>query len=225
MRGRGGFRGLEIAARELNFWPAYLREQLRLANPRESGFRGSLQADLEAWMTAEQILMESMSRLPGEPLPLGAARQFNAFADQIPVKLFAMRPKGEQLKNPTPWDDHPWQHIRDRWYEDIEPPQLLEDWASNEHRAAWLWITYTDSRGSALRLLWFVLQNPAQHRLKRCLQCSRWFVDPTRNSSKARCSSECTEKWWDRARRRQARHAQYRRQRRSIKKPIGRRRR
>ncbi len=213
------FRGLEIAAGELNFWPEYLREQLRMANPRESAFRQSVGADLEAWGTAEEILMEALGRPLEEALPPAAARRFNALADQIPVTLYATVGNAGELENPTPLDDHPWQHIRDKWSEETEPPELLEDWVFGEHRPASFWLTYSDPRGSALRLLWFVLQNPLRHRLKRCPKCAQWFVDSTRNNSKARCSLICTAKWWDRARRREAGHAQYRSPQRSLKKP------
>ena len=45
-------------------------------------------------------------------------------------------------------------------------------------------------------------------RLKRCQLCKTWFVDTTKNKSTARCSTSCTNRWWDRNRRRQEGHKQ-----------------
>jgi hypothetical protein len=43
-------------------------------------------------------------------------------------------------------------------------------------------------------------------RLKRCPQCNRWFIDTSRNKRKERCSKSCTDRWWSRDRRKEARH-------------------
>jgi hypothetical protein len=43
-------------------------------------------------------------------------------------------------------------------------------------------------------------------RVKRCPNCDRWFVDITSNIAMQRCSAWCTNRWWDRARRRKAGH-------------------
>ena len=37
--------------------------------------------------------------------------------------------------------------------------------------------------------------HPHRDRLRRCQQCSRWFVDMTRNKSALRCSRACTIAW------------------------------
>lgn len=47
-------------------------------------------------------------------------------------------------------------------------------------------------------------------RIKRCQHCNRWFADITRNRSKLRCSQKCTSRTWNRAKRREASHKQYR---------------
>jgi hypothetical protein len=60
-------------------------------------------------------------------------------------------------------------------------------------------------------VLWRVLESRLLDRVKRCPECRRWFVDDTRNKSAARCSRDCTVKWWNRSRRKAATHAQYRR--------------
>ncbi len=77
------------------------------------------------------------------------------------------------------------------------------------------WIEPTmdrEPRGFILQILWAVLtQSRARDRLKRCPRCQRWFVDRTKNKGKARCSESCTWRYWDRARRKEARHNQYRR--------------
>jgi hypothetical protein len=41
----------------------------------------------------------------------------------------------------------------------------------------------------------FYFMNPQRDRLRRCQQCSRWFVDMTRNKSALRCSRACTIAW------------------------------
>jgi len=43
-------------------------------------------------------------------------------------------------------------------------------------------------------------------RLKRCGACERWFADLTRNRSQRRCSLACTQRFWNRDRRRVAGH-------------------
>jgi len=60
-----------------------------------------------------------------------------------------------------------------------------------------------DERGEALVLLWHVIENNSLDRLKRCRQCGRWFADRSRNSSGTRCSRACTDRWWNRKRRKQ----------------------
>lgn len=64
--------------------------------------------------------------------------------------------------------------------------------------------TSRDERGEALVLLWNVLENDSLDRLKRCRQCGRWFADKSRNHSGARCSRACTDRWWNRKRRKQS---------------------
>ena len=47
-------------------------------------------------------------------------------------------------------------------------------------------------------------------RIKKCQYCNRWFADVTRNRSRLRCSSRCTWRTWNRPKRREAGHRQYR---------------
>jgi hypothetical protein len=62
----------------------------------------------------------------------------------------------------------------------------------------------------ALSILWHSLQSPGIKRVKRCPRCKTWFLDRTRNRGALRCSIACTWAWWNRRRRKQARHSQYR---------------
>jgi len=71
-------------------------------------------------------------------------------------------------------------------------------------------INFKDAGAYASYVLWRVLEARLLGRVKRCLECKRWFVDETRNKSAERCSRACTVKWWNRPHRRDARHAQYR---------------
>jgi hypothetical protein len=43
-------------------------------------------------------------------------------------------------------------------------------------------------------------------RLKSCPQCGRWFIDKSKNVRAIRCASACTNRYWNRARRRAANH-------------------
>ena len=62
-------------------------------------------------------------------------------------------------------------------------------------------------RGQALDALWQgYFHDQWWERLKRCVVCQTWFVDPTDNRRKERCSPECTDLWWTRSRRKQAGH-------------------
>jgi predicted RNA-binding Zn ribbon-like protein len=55
-------------------------------------------------------------------------------------------------------------------------------------------------------LLTYVAGDPQWARLKRCEQCTRWFVDTSRSNIARRCSPDCTSRWWTRTRRRAAGH-------------------
>lgn len=61
--------------------------------------------------------------------------------------------------------------------------------------------------GHALDTLWdCYFHDQGWTRLRRCAVCQTWFVDPTDNRRKERCSAECTMVWWSRSRRKQAGH-------------------
>jgi predicted RNA-binding Zn ribbon-like protein len=59
-------------------------------------------------------------------------------------------------------------------------------------------------------LFWRVLTHGGSRRLRICPTCDRWFGDNTKARNKERCSAKCTHRHWDRSRRRQERHSQYR---------------
>lgn len=47
-----------------------------------------------------------------------------------------------------------------------------------------------------------------RRRFKRCSMCEKWFVDRSPNHKKARCTEQCTWRWWSRSRRMKAGHKQ-----------------
>jgi len=60
---------------------------------------------------------------------------------------------------------------------------------------------------ATLQLWWdYYFQNGGWKRLKKCLNCRKWFVDDTRNRQKERCSKECTWKFWSWTKRKEAGH-------------------
>jgi len=64
-----------------------------------------------------------------------------------------------------------------------------------------------DDAQLAIYLLWvYFFRDRGWERLKRCPQCGKWFVDASSNKNKSRCSMECTWKWWDRPKRKEAGH-------------------
>lgn len=92
--------------------------------------------------------------------------------------------------------------------------------ADTEGRAAWQAVERLDEYGvkthkfyQVTQMLWTVLPSAERTRLKRCPQCSIWFVDSTKNRISKRCSPKCTTATWTRARRREAGHRQYKRPR------------
>jgi hypothetical protein len=75
-----------------------------------------------------------------------------------------------------------------------------------------------DPRAQPLETLWWLIVHDGLDRLRRCRQCRSWFPDMTRNASQVWCSARCRDRGWNRAKRREARHSQYRKkQRGSIK--------
>ena len=59
--------------------------------------------------------------------------------------------------------------------------------------------------GSTLSLLWqYYFHAQGWMRLKRCPICQDWFVDLTSDTRKARCSQECTNRWWSYSKRKEA---------------------
>jgi hypothetical protein len=66
-----------------------------------------------------------------------------------------------------------------------------------------------DARADIVLMLYEFFENRARDRLKRCLRCSRWFADETKNRAQRWCSEGCHRRAWNRAARRAAEHAQY----------------
>lgn len=85
------------------------------------------------------------------------------------------------------------------WWEGREVPlRLVFDATSRPFRSVVL--------DSIPYLLWRVLTSEDADRVRRCPQCGRYFFDGTRNQSQRRCSPRCTNRFWNRARRRSADH-------------------
>ncbi len=69
------------------------------------------------------------------------------------------------------------------------PPEL----AHTQYRVG---LEASGPKGAMAQVLaYHFFDNPQRDRLRRCQQCSRWFVDETRNRSAQRCSRACTIAW------------------------------
>src|SRR5215471_20517266 len=63
-------------------------------------------------------------------------------------------------------------------------------------------VTPLDERGLVTCLFWeFVFGGQGWRQLRRCDQCSTWFVDRSDNQSRRFCTTACSAKWWTRGRR------------------------
>ena len=129
----------------------------------------------ETWTLAETIV--------SAPSLTHASKKFNRHAENHPVTMVVEYPVMAIKKGATPGED--------RFIEqDTKPPRTG--------------VSSRDVGGTVLWHLWlFYFQDRGWKRLKRCpiSVCRKWFVDTSQNRRKARCSSACTNKWWDRYRR------------------------
>lgn len=152
----------------------------------------------------EDILSECAGLPPFEEIPLAAVEKFKALATGV---LFEFRvwpfphPQGREASLDVYNDVH-----RDQ-YVSLIP---VVDPGSLRPHATEIGMTTPDERGPLVKAVVDYFLNPERDRLKMCSVCRRWFVDETRNKSQLRCSPGCTTSWWTRARRRHARHAEYR---------------
>lgn len=129
----------------------------------------------------EDPVREIVSMLEAE-LPLGSGsslsrqlvKRFNRLAEEAPVTLQIL---------------------------EMELPKWGAKGA-RRHTQPTIGVSENPMAGLLLTPLWWALQTPALNRLRRCPQCSKWFVDRTRNRSAKRCSKRCTWAWWNRPRRR-----------------------
>jgi predicted RNA-binding Zn ribbon-like protein len=63
---------------------------------------------------------------------------------------------------------------------------------------------------SSLDLLWrSYFYEKGWKRLKSCPVCHKWFVDPTNDMRKARCSVACTNLWWSYSKRKEADYSRF----------------
>jgi hypothetical protein len=81
-------------------------------------------------------------------------------------------------------------------------PELQKKLISDPERSRFI----TKSQ-KILFLLWECYsQNIDLGRLKKCSVCGKWFVDRTKNKTKARCSTHCTNLYWSWNRRKTSNH-------------------
>lgn len=67
-----------------------------------------------------------------------------------------------------------------------------------------------DEIGLALHQLWHsYFHNQGWKRLKQCPICQKWFVDPTSDTRKARCSVTCTNRWWSYSKRKESDYTRF----------------
>ena len=88
-----------------------------------------------------------------------------------------------------------------KWPHDVDSPTWLR--ATVELPQAW---GADNVKQFVAVLLWKTLfQEEGYKKLRRCLHCSRWFLDRGRNQIGKFCKNpSCTNVWWSRGRRRQA---------------------
>jgi len=67
-----------------------------------------------------------------------------------------------------------------------------------------------DEMGFALDRLWrSYFHGRGWTRLKQCPICQTWFVDPTSDKRKERCSVPCTNRWWSYRKRKEAGYSRF----------------
>jgi hypothetical protein len=127
------------------------------------------------------------------PLPREAAEVFNALAASLPAVFYIGTDEEDADELPTgpEWRLTLMAKDKSQPRDERYPAELLARGGTR----------YPDRRGIVLHLLRAFLSNPDRHRLKRCAQCSRWFVDTTLIAGQARCSEKCTWAFWSRERR------------------------
>jgi hypothetical protein len=134
-------------------------------------------AKIAAWEWSQELI-EAAIKIPADkPLPNWLAGLFNNYmASEVPVSFYISCGRTAQQGTWRAFEYHDLYHPKVRHLYDVA------------------------------QALWVVLPGPSRGRLKRCPQCMKWFVDESRNRSMSRCSQECTNKYWNRARRRDANH-------------------
>jgi hypothetical protein len=181
--------GLEILAEQLNraLPPDYVAP--------EDAFRGQPDDPRAAWAAAREIVEGTADRSIHAPVPWPTLMRFNEIAGQTPVvyQAWRYREKGETVKNTT-WEESEVAPIGTHYIpqEALWDPKRPPGQSKTILEMRWL---ATSPRAEVVALLKDYLMNPQRDRLKRCRQCSRWFVDGTRNKSSLSCSRVCTIKW------------------------------
>lgn len=187
-------------------WPRHLRKWLRRRLAASERIRREEDA---AWALAEELVMECLARPATESVPASVKERFNRLALGVPFVLLL----GGAEVNPRPVGPFPWPKAEP--HETIIPDRVLFLGTETRGDGAKLmrmtqtWFVAANSRGHVVALLRDFFTSPARDRLRKCPVCGRWFVDHTKNKARVRCSAGCTAKWWNRARRRAARHSQY----------------
>ncbi len=187
-----GLRSLEQLARGLNAGAARSAVLEKVSPPS----RKQAEAENRAWAVAKEIMdaVFEAGNSRAVPVPRTAIERFNTLAFRTPGIFYIDSEAGggeELLLKVSP---------RKTFVQ-------LPLWAIKVGGERWVnfgGMAFLTPAGPVLHLLADFFRHPARDRLKRCLRCRRWFVDRTKNKAAKRCSTSCTWKWWDRARRREA---------------------
>lgn len=219
LRREAWLRKLEILAEELNGpafrlfpgadepgWPRRQRKWLRHRLAASERIR---REEDKAGALAEELVTECQALSAAESVPASVKERFNRLALGVPFVLLL----GGSEVNPRPMRPLPWPEAEP--HDTIIPDQAL--YLGTETRSDGVrlirmtrtWFVAANTRGRVVALLRDFFTSPERHRLRKCPVCGRWFVDRTKNKTRIRCSAGCTAKWWNRARRREARHGQY----------------
>jgi hypothetical protein len=148
----------------------------------------------EAWFESakriEQMLLDSLDVLSRGQLTPAAVERFNALAPVARPVLIDPASPGALA------------HWLDQAQVVLGPAR---ERALIAHLAA-------ESAAAVPLALWELIAAAPEElrRLKRCPQCARWFVDKAKNATAIRCTIACTNRYWNRARRRAANHGRKR---------------
>lgn len=151
----------------------------------------------QAWEAAREIITECLKRPALEPLPARAVRRFNSLAREEPV-LYFVRSREETLGSGG---------IFTGGRKGFQVPRTEKNmWSGHNWTGEFGVLTSGSPRSDVVLLLREFFVCSYRNRLKQCPVCRKWFVDASRNETSLRCGVKCTNRWWNRTRRREANH-------------------